>query len=284
MTDLDPAPAAPRPGAGVTIYDVAARAGVSITTVSRALRESGPVASGTRARVLAAVEELRFTPSRLGRALAERRHAANGIVFPDLSGPYFAEVVLGYEEVAAELGRSVLILSTHGREAVRDMVFDLASRVDGLVILGRTVGDDVVHEIAASGLPVVLLARPPVAEVDSVCAENAGSARRLAAHLLDHGHQRLQFLGDPDSSPDAGERWAATAAELAARGLAVPAPVPCPYDEAAGLAAARDLLSERDRPHALVCANDEIALGAMLAAEEAGLRVPEDLAVTGWTT
>ena len=102
---------------GATIRDVAQHAGVSIATVSRVLRGTATVAPQTRDRVTAAVDELRFTPSQLGRQLAERRHAANGIVFPDLSGPYFAEVVLGYEAVAAELGRSVLILSTHGREA-----------------------------------------------------------------------------------------------------------------------------------------------------------------------
>ena len=99
--------------------------------MSRVLRGTAPVAEATRERVLEAVAELRFTPSRSARALAEGSHAANGIVFPDLSGPYFAEVVLGYEEVAAELGRSVLILSTHGRQAARDMVLDLAGRVDG---------------------------------------------------------------------------------------------------------------------------------------------------------
>ena len=87
---------------------------------------------------MSAVDELRFTPSRSAQSLAEGQHAANGIVFPDLSGPYFAEVVLGYEEVAAELGRSVLILSTHGRQAARQMVMDLAGP-------GRRPGDPRPH-------------------------------------------------------------------------------------------------------------------------------------------
>src|ERR687898_2764461 len=123
------------PSHGVTIYEVAERAQVSITTVSRVLRNSGPVSRETRERVQAAIDELSFTPSRLGRALAERRHAANGIVFPDLSGPYYAEVVLGYEEVAGELDRSVLILSTHGRPSAASLVTGLAARCDGLVVL-----------------------------------------------------------------------------------------------------------------------------------------------------
>src|SRR5919112_4777315 len=99
----------------VTIYQVAERAGVSIATVSRALRDSDLVAPETRRRVQAAAEALNFTPSRLGRSLAEGRHAANGIVFPDLVGPDYAEVLLGYEEPASDLGSSVLILATHRR-------------------------------------------------------------------------------------------------------------------------------------------------------------------------
>ena len=145
-----------------TIRDVAQRAGVSIATVSRALRDSGSVRQDTRARVLEAAQQLNFTPSRLGRQLAERRHAANGIVFPDLSGPYYAEVVLGYEAVAAERERSVLILSTAGRANAEAMVEDLATRCDGMVVMGRTVPDAVVERLAARGMPVVLLARPPI--------------------------------------------------------------------------------------------------------------------------
>ena len=98
-----------------TIRDVAHRAGVSIATVSRALRDADSVTPETRARVARAAADLEYVPSQLGRQLAQGRHAANGIVFPDLSGPYYAEVVLGYESVAAQLDRSVLILSTHGR-------------------------------------------------------------------------------------------------------------------------------------------------------------------------
>jgi LacI family transcriptional regulator len=279
----------PRPDGGLpggpgaaTIYQVAAHAGVSITTVSRVMRDSGPVAADTRDRVLEAIDALRFVPSRLGRALAERRHAANGIVFPDLSGPYYAEVVFGYEEVAAELGRSVLILSTHGREAVRSKVLDLASRVDGLVIFGRTVRDDVVDEVVGMGVPVVLLARPAVPGVDTISTENAASAGRLTGHLLDHGYRRLAFLGDPTSSPDAAARWEGVAAALTVRRIRPRRPVPCAFDEQAGRAGAVRLLGAASRPEALVCADDEIALGALLAAEELGLRVPGDVAVTGW--
>ncbi|WP_208297699.1 LacI family DNA-binding transcriptional regulator [Actinophytocola oryzae] len=260
---------------------MAARAGVSIATVSRALRDSELVAAPTRRRVRKVAEELRFRPSRAGRALAEGTHAANGIVFPDLSGPYYAEVVLGYEEVVAELGRSVLILATNGRANAEEAVLELAGRVDGMVIMGRTVPDRVVARIADTGLPLVLLARTPVGLVDTVTADNERSARELTAHLLGHGHRTFAFLGDPGESPDVAGRYAGFRAALADGGLGVPEPTPCVFDVGAGYVAARTLLSG-DRPDALVCANDEVALGALRAAEDLGLSVPGDLALTGW--
>lgn len=269
---------------GVTIYAVAERAGVSIATVSRALRDPGLVAGPTRARVEAAVAELNFTPSRLGRSLAEGRHAANGIVFPDLVGPYYAEVLLGYEEAAAELGRSVLILGTRGRPDPTAQVLDLAGRVDGLVIMGQTVSDEVVASIAASGTPVVLLARPPVAggTVDTVMAENVAAGGALARHLLNHGHRRFAFLGDPAGSPDVAGRFEGVASALVAAGVRPPAPLRCAFDVTAGRGAAATLLKRRTRPHAVICANDEVALGVQEFCLESGLDIPADLAVTGF--
>ncbi|MDY7091032.1 MAG: LacI family DNA-binding transcriptional regulator [Actinomycetota bacterium] len=190
-----------------TIYQVAELAGVSIATVSRALRDSELVTPETRERVRAAAEQLRFTPSRPARSLAEGRHAANGIVFPDLVGPYYAEVVLGYEAAAAALGSSVLILATNGRRDPAAAVRELAGRVDGLAVMGRTVDDEVVTGIASTGLPVVLLARDPVDGVDTVRTGNTNTARALAEHLLGHGHRAITFLGDPSSSPDVAGRF-----------------------------------------------------------------------------
>jgi LacI family transcriptional regulator len=268
---------------GVTIRDVAQHAGVSIATVSRALRGHDNVTPATRERVLASVAQLHFTPSRLGVSLAERRHAANGIVFPDLSGPYYAEVVLGYEEVAAELGRSVLILSTHGRDAAREMVMELAGRVDGLVVLGRTVSDDVVREMADRGTPLVLLARPTFGDIDSVNAENVESAARLAQHLHEDGRRRLLFVGDPATSPDVAERWDGVCRAQAAARLPEPGCLrPDGFGEDAGAAAAATLLHDRDLPDAVVCANDELALGLLRSLHEGGVDVPGQVAVTGW--
>jgi LacI family transcriptional regulator len=266
-----------------TIRDVARHAGVSIATVSRVLHAHENVRPATRDRVLSAIEELQFRPNRLGRSLAERRHAANGIVFPDLSGPYYAEVVLGYEAVAAELGRSVLILSTHGRKAAPSMVEDMAGRCDGLVVLGRTVPDDVVARLAARGLPLVLLARPAIGDIDSVQAENTESATRLAELVVGNGARRVVFVGDPDASPDVQERWHSLT-EVAGRthGVTLDVVPPDGFGEADGAALATSALEADALADAYVCANDELALGVLSVLREHGVDVPGRVQVTGW--
>jgi LacI family transcriptional regulator len=262
----------------VTIHDVAERAGVSIATVSRVVRGTARVAEPTRARVREAVRELGFVPSRPAQSLAEGRHSANGIVLPDLCGPYYGEVLLGYEEAAGELGHPVLIRSTRGRNDIRGLVLDLAARVDGLVILGYSVPDEVVREVVAGGTPTVLLARERVDRLDTVRAQNVGSARLLGEHLSEHGHRQFCFLGDPAVSPDVAER-------LCGLRAAIPEDVtvvPCALDEAAGEFAAEAALLAGERPDVLVCANDEVALGALFAARRLGLSVPRDIGITGW--
>jgi LacI family transcriptional regulator len=113
-----------------------------------------------------------------------------------------------------------------------------------------------------------------------VTADNEASARDLTAHLLGHGHRGLAFLGDPAESPDVAGRYRGFRKALSDGGHPVPAATPCAFDVSAGYAAARALL--RTRPDAVVCANDEVALGALRAAEDLGLSVPGDVALTGW--
>ncbi|HYF71575.1 MAG TPA: LacI family DNA-binding transcriptional regulator [Nocardioides sp.] len=266
-----------------TIRDVARQAGVSIATVSRVMRDSATVRPETRQRVLSAADELAFVPSQLGRQLAERRHAANGIVFPDLSGPYYAEVVLGYEAVAAELGRSVLILSTRGRDEADAAVRAMAERCDGLVISGRTVHDEVVAGLAGRGTPLVLVARHPVEDVDSVNAENDASARALTDHLLDLGARRLVFVGDPSTSPDVAERLHGVQEALTGRGGDADVEIHHVenLDERCGAEVVGDYL-DRALPDAFVCANDELALGMLGRMRTIGVEIPGRVKVTGW--
>ena len=229
-----------------------------------------------------AVAELGYRPSRLGRSLARGHHDATGIVFPDLSGPYYSSVILGYEEASAAEDQSVLILATHGRPGSGRQVLELADRVDGIVLFGQTVGDDILEELEQRHVPVVLLARPELGSADSIRAENRSTARAMAEHLIGHGYRHIVFVGDPDASPDAAERWDGFVDAHDAAGRKPAELVRSGFRTADGLAAAAALLADERRPDAVMCANDEIAMGVLEAARTARITIPNDLAVTGW--
>ncbi len=268
-----------------TIQQVAERAGVSIATVSRVANGTGQVSATTRERVASAIEELGFRPSHFGRALVSRTHGAVGVVLPGLSGPYHSEVIAGFEQAAVEARLAVLILGTHLLEGSGDRVLDLAGRVDGLVVLGGSVVEDpVLDRLVDRGFPVVQMAGAPHARVTTVRSEAHDAVFELTRHLVeDHGHTDLVFLGDPTNSPDATERWLGHRDALRALGLPDDAePVRCSHDQAGGMTAAAAVLSGPHPPRAVVCANDEVALGVLVYALGHGVRVPQDLALTGF--
>ncbi len=265
-----------------TVYDVAEHAGVSIATVSRVVKDHPNVATTTRTRVRASIEALGWRPSATARALAARTHGAVGIVFPDLAGPYYAEVIRGFEGRSVDQA-AVHILATHGRAGAEALVRDLAERVDGLVVMGETVRDEVVADLVADGLPVVLLARPPIDGAPAVQSDNDRSARALGRHLVAHGHDDVAFLGDLDGTPDVAERLAGITAGLAEDGRPAPWVVtPAGFHRDDGAAAFRRAWHDGLRPTAIAAANDQLAVGICTAAAELGLVVGSDLAVTGW--
>ena len=265
-----------------TIYSVAQLAGVSIATVSRVLQGTSATSPHTRANVLRAVEELEYVPLRAARSLAVQQHAAHGVVVPDLIGPYYSEVLMGYESAAAQLGQSVIIVVTHKLEDPARAVRNLSSRVDGVVVANSTISDEAAGSLGRR-IPVVLLARPAVAGCDSVSAENAESARALTEHLLVHGRRRLYFVGDPDGSPDVQERYQGfTAALSAADTSAVGPAIRVDFQERSGAEVAAQVVDHVNGPDALVCANDELALSTMKALQRAGVKVPDDIAIVGW--
>lgn len=269
-------------GRPATIYDVAARAKLSIATVSRVLQGTGPVSAKARARVDQAAQELNYVPLRAARSLAVQRHEAHGLVLPDLAGPFYGDLLMGYERWAGEHGQSVVITVTHGNPDPRRTVMDLAGRVDGIVVHGNALELPTVQGLRKAGVPVVLIAHPPVTGCDSVRSESAASAERLTTRLLDHGRQNLHFVGDPASSYDVSERYAGFVKAHELRGLQVPKPVRVPLTEEAGRTVAEKVLKANNRPDGLVCANDELALAALTTFTANGVGVPAEIVVTGW--
>jgi len=193
-------------------------------------------------------------------------------------------VISGFEHEAAERRSAALILATHGRANAEELVVDLADRVDGLVVMGRTVPDDVVSSLARHEVPVVLLARHSVGGIPAVRTDNLGAADALTRHLLEHGHRRLVFVGDPRRSPDVSERWRGVRRALRRAGAPASGTlVPCGgFDVDHGYKAGLELFASGDPFDAVMCANDEVAVGVIRAADASAVRVPGDIAVTGW--
>ncbi len=269
-------------GKPATIYDVAARAKLSIATVSRVLQGTGPVSEKARAKVGQAAAELNYVPLRAARSLAVQRHEAHGLVLPDLSGPFYGDLLMGYERWAGEHGQSVVLTVTHGNADPRRSVRDLAGRVDGIVVHGNAIDLATIQELRKAGVPLVLVAHPPVTGCDSVRTESASSAERLTTRLLDAGRKNLVFVGDPASSYDVSERYAGFAKAHESRGQAAPQPIRVELTEVAGRGVAEEVLAQKMRPDGLVCANDELALAVLTTLRAGGIDVPQDVVVTGW--
>jgi LacI family transcriptional regulator len=266
-----------------TVREIARLAGVSVATVSRVSNGTGQVSPEMRRRVLAAIEQHGYQPDHLGRALAAGRHGALGLIFPGLSGPYFTELIQGFESETVPSRTSVHILCTHMREDSAVQAFEMARRVDGLVVIGGTLPEQALVELAAT-LPVVTVAGPAPGPVPSVRVENHDVMVRLTRHLLvDHGLVDLRFVGDRNGSPDVRARWQGFL--LAHRQLGRPepaAPVLVGLQQQDGVLAADLLLAGEDRPDGVVCANDETALGVLVGALGRRLAVPDDLVITGF--
>lgn len=274
---------AAREPAGTTIYSVADAAGVSIATVSRVIQGSTAVSERTREKVLAAIERLEYVPLAAARSLAVKQSAALGLVLPELDGPYFSELLMGFEEAAAERGLSV-VLSLGDHDGTLDAVrfARLVAGVDAVAVLGGVVADEALRRTARQK-PLLVVAGSQTPGVENLTAENTTSSADLTAHLVDdHGRTRPVFVGDPDIAPDTTFRFAGYRQVLEERGLPVPEPVRVGLREEDGVRAADTLLAAGLPADAAVCANDEVAIALVDRLTSAGVTVPDDLAVTGW--
>lgn len=270
---------------GPTLHEVADRAGVSIATVSRVARGFEQVSATTRDRVLEAIDDLNYRPSHFGRALVKRRHGALGIVFPGLRGPYYSEVIHGFEVEAVKARMSVMILGTELLREADELVLGMADRADGLAIMGGTIGDDLIRRIADRGTPLVTMARHALGSTPNVRVDNMSGTLALVRHLLvDHQYDRLEFVGSIDGAPDGADRWAGFVQAHHDAGMTPPdVPAAQGFEETAGVVAAHRLLDRNGTPpRAIVCVNDEVAIGMLSAMALRGVQVPEDIAITGW--
>jgi DNA-binding LacI/PurR family transcriptional regulator len=271
-----------------TIRDVAARAGVSVATVSRVVNRSPHrVHPATRRRVLAAVRALGYDANIIAQGLKKRSTRTVALIVPDISNPFFPAIARGIEDAARARGYAVLLCNTYeDLDRERAYLTLLGQRmVDGVVF--ATVGSNTAHlrALRREGRPVVLVARDVEGlRIDTVLVDNFRGEFEATRHLLALGHRRIAHIAGPTALHVAAERRRGYLEALAAAGLRRDAALIAEGDFAAsgGRRAVGALLARGARFTAVVCANDLMAIGAIEALRAAGRRVPDDVAVVGF--
>ncbi len=285
----DVSPGKLRPCAGqLRVDDVARLAGVSTAVVSYVLNDGPrPVAAGTRARVLGAIEDLRYRPNAIARALRSRRSGALGLIVSDIGNPFIGELASSIESAAFESGYTVLLGNTmvEAERQRRYLRHFVDRQVDGLLIVPVANIDAVtVDELNSGTAPVVVLDRPmrrsrgaPTLRATTLLADNVAGGRLVTEHLIEHGHRKIGCLAGPRMMPPSTGRlkgWsqAIAGSSLASSGCHV---VRASVNRRSGYEAAMELIGGSGRPTAVFASSDEQAIGVLRAAAELGLRVPQ---------
>ncbi|HYY81887.1 MAG TPA: LacI family DNA-binding transcriptional regulator [Actinomycetes bacterium] len=273
-----------------SIRDVAARAGVSVGTVSNVLNRPQLVAPATRARVEQAIAALGFVRNESARQLRAGRSRTLGLVVLDVSNPFFTDVARGVEDAAAAAGLAVILCNSDEKAERERRYLDLLEehRVHGILITPVRGVSERLRQLQRRGTPVVLLDRwASTRNHCSVSVDDVYGGELAAGHLVEHGHRRIAFVGGPFSIKQVRDRHEGAGRALAAAGLPASAltTVETPaLNFSSGLAAGARIaeLPARARPTAAFCANDLLALGLLQEMTRRRLHVPGDLAIVGY--
>lgn len=270
----------------VTIKDVARAAGVSIATVSRVYNGGELVREDTRQRVREVGGRLGYTPHGAARSLITSRTSTLGVVLPDLYGEFFSEVIRGIDQAAQRHGYHLLVSSSHdGRPAVEAALRSMRGRVDGLIVMWPDMDADAAVRNLPDKFPMVLLHSPAGPDAfDVITIANFDGAYAMVGHLIELGHRRIAIIQGVAGNFDAAERVRGYRAALEESGIepSRALEVQGDFSEDSGFQAAEELLRATPRPTAIFAANDAMAIGALGALRQGGVRVPEEIAVAGF--
>ena len=265
-----------------TIRDVAERAHVSVASVSRVLNGAGPVTEATRQRVLEAATALQYVPHSGARSLSTSKSQTIGVILPDLYGEYFSELIRGMDVAARPLGYHLIVSSSHDdAEEASAAIRSMRGRVDGLIVLSPHLDAANLAASLAGRLPILLMNGGADAGRPSIVVDNHGGAIQAVEHLVATGRRRIAHIAGPAGNLEAEARLAGYLDAMAAAGLPTVV-VDGEFTQASGQKAGVELARREARPDAVFAANDIMAVGAMLALQDAGLRVPEDVAMIGF--
>jgi LacI family transcriptional regulator len=270
----------------VTIRDVAQAAGVHVSTVSRALNpdKRGLISEEVLRVVEEAAQRLGYRPNRAASALRTGRTHTIGVLVPDITNPVFPPILQGIEASAASRGYFVFVTNVMDHALARPVVERmLAQQVDGLVMAIATRDDPLIDYLQKAGMHTVLVNRADESgRLPAVVSDDRLAMRLAVDHLVNAGHRRIAHLAGPQNVPTGVARRQGVEQALRDRGLELAAVVECEgYSREAGRHAMEQLLAQHERPEAVVCCNDLVALGAYDLLRKQGLRVPQDISITG---
>jgi LacI family transcriptional regulator len=269
----------------VTIKDVAREANVSVATVSRVLNGSGPVSEETRRLIREVAGRMRYVPHSGARSLITSKTETLGVLLPDLYGEFFSEVIRGMDNTAQRHGFHLLISRSYAdKDGIETAMRAMRGRVDGVVAMSPDLDAESLLNLPST-IPLVLLCSVPRGNaIDSLTIQNCRGAREMVNHLVARGHTRIAIIKGSARNYDAAERLRGYRMALRDGGMTPEASLEREGDftEAGGYAATLELLALQKRPTAIFAANDSMAIGALSALRESGVRVPEDMAVAGF--
>jgi LacI family transcriptional regulator len=279
----------------VKMSDIAKIAGVSVTTVSHVLNDSRPVREETSLRVKSAALDLGYRPNGLARSLRRKESLTIGLIVPDISNPFFAEIGRGIEQASFNAGYNVIFCNSGGDPAHerRNIAALLEKRVDGIVIAPAAIDADELDQALGNEIPVVTIDRDtPKLTSDVVLANNTSGGRQAVEHLAALSHRRIACIVASAASRSAapgrlhGYREGMKNAGLDDSGLIVVTDElenASPDSEVdAGYIATTRILNAATRPTAIFLTNDLMAIGALRAAHDRGCNVPGDLSIVGF--
>lgn len=272
----------------VTIKDIAKKAGVAHTTVSRALNGSPLIAAATTQRILEIARELGYNPSAAARSLKTNRSQVIGVIVPNIDDPFFSEILQGIEEVTLSSGYSVFISASQRSPQREHAIVQTMNehRIDGFIICSTSFSPEQSSLISQYGIPIVVINNQSAEDYRySIYHDDLDGSRTLTRHLIELGHRRIAYLGNSLSGRSTQDRTAGFLQEMKQAGLEVPEGYVHQVEGGSaesGLQGLAYFLSLPARPTALLCYNDMMAIGVLQGLQQAGLRVPQDMSVTGF--
>ncbi|MFG6115784.1 LacI family DNA-binding transcriptional regulator [Halobacillus sp. MO56] len=264
-----------------TLKDVAKKAGVSLATTSYVMNGSNLITDGTKEKVLSAAKELGYRPNGNAKNLKKNKTHIIGFFLSGFTGPFFNELLEGIQDTVIKKGYEMVVCASDDKHRLL-----LEQYVDGAIILNYHIDDSLLDSLASEKFPLVVLDRDlKNPHISQVLLPNKLGMEQVVDHLVEEGHKRIGFIAGSEESFDGESRLEGFKESLANRGLVFDENdlIRADFTEISGLLSMNEYLDKQDDyPTAFVSANDEMAMGAIKAAQQKGLKVPEDIAFTGF--